>query len=217
MQKHLAISIMTVAAVLCCATASSFAQAPVRLTYHVGGGVSPVVGQASNRLDTGWHFDGGVGVRLGPSFETTVDYKYHGFGVTDLVLNEFQVPSAHAHLWSLTLDPKFQIPTNSKVRPYIIGGVGYYRRTVELTTPTIAQGLVFDPFFDAFVSVPFAAEQVLGKMRRSGVGGSLGGGFELKVGSDDSNTKFFTEARYEYADTGKIPTRMVPVTFGLRW
>jgi hypothetical protein len=54
-------------------------------------------------------------------------------------------------------------------------------------------------------------------MRRSGVGGSLGGGFELKVGSDDSNTKFFTEARYEYADTGKIPTRMVPVTFGLRW
>jgi hypothetical protein len=27
----------------------------------------------------------------------------------------------------------------------------------------------------------------------------------------------FTEARYQYADTGQIPTRMVPVTFGIRW
>jgi opacity protein-like surface antigen len=217
MRKHIAISIMTVAAVLCCATATSFAQLPDRLTFHLGGGVSPVVGQASRRLDTGWHFDAGAGVKLTPTVETTLDYRYHGFGVTDLVLNEFQVPNAHARLWSLTVDPKVQIPINSKVKPYVIGGVGYYRRSVELTAPTIAQGLVFDPFFDAFFSVPFAAEQVLGTMRRSGIGGSLGGGFEVKVGSGDSTAKFFSEARYEYADTGRIPTRMVPVTFGIRW
>ena len=219
MQKHRAISVMTFAAILCCATATSFAQSQLteRLTFHVGGGVSPVVGQASRRLDTGWHFDAGAGVKLSPAIEATVDYRYHGFGVTDLVLNEFQVPNGHAHLWSLTLDPKVQIPINSKVRPYVIGGVGYYRRTVEFTAPTVTQGLVFDPFFDAFFSVPYAAEQVLGTMRRSGIGGSLGGGFEVKVGSGDSSAKFFSEARYEYADTGKIPTRMVPVTFGIRW
>jgi len=217
MRKHTAISIMTFAVILCCATATSFAQVPARFTYHVGGGVSPVVGQASTRLDTGWHFNGGAGVRLGDNFETTLDYTYHGLGVTNLVLNEFQVPSANAHLWSVTLDPKVRIPTPWRVKPYAVGGVGYYRRTVELTTPTVQEGLVFDPFFDAFVSVPFAAEQVLGTIRRSGIGGSLGAGFEVPVGSGDSTAKFYAEARYEYADTGRIPTRMVPVTFGFRW
>ena len=219
MRKHIAISTMTFAAILCCTTASSFAQTttPEWLTFHLGGGVSPVVGQASTRLDTGWHFDAGAGVKLSPAVEATLDYRYHGFGVTNLVLNEFQAPNAHAHLWSLTVDPKVRIPINAAVKPYVVGGVGYYRRTVELTTPTVTEGLVFDPFFDAFFSVPFAAEQVLGTIRRSGIGGSLGAGFEVKVGSGDSTSKFYTEARYEYADTGRIPTRMVPVTFGFRW
>jgi hypothetical protein len=50
---------------------------------------------------------------------------------------------------------------------------------------------------------------------QSGIGGNAGGGFAIKLGQ--TGTQFFTEARYHYAATGKVPTRMVPLTFGLRF
>jgi opacity protein-like surface antigen len=196
---------------------SAFAQTPSWFTFHTGVGATPLVGDISSRLDTGWHFNAGAGVKVGRAFQATLDYTYHGFNVGRSVLNEFQVPNGNARLWSVTVNPKIQIPTNFVMSPYVIGGVGYYRRTVEFTQPTVAQGLVFDPFFDTFFSVPFVADQVLGRVSRSGIGGSLGGGFEIKLGSGDENPRVFTEARYENADTGRIPTRMVPVTVGLRW
>jgi hypothetical protein len=59
------------------------------------------------------------------------------------------------------------------------------------------------------------ANEVIGRIIADGVGGSLGGGFDIKLG--DSGVKFFSEARYHYANTGRIVTRMVPVTFGIRW
>ena len=50
---------------------------------------------------------------------------------------------------------------------------------------------------------------------QSGIGGNAGAGFAIKLGRE--GTEFFTEARYVYAATGNVPTRMVPVTFGLRF
>jgi hypothetical protein len=99
--------------------------------------------------------------------------------------------------------------------PYVVGGVGYYRRTVEFTRPALVSVFIFDPFFGDLFNTLVPANQVLGRITEDGVGGSLGAGFALKFG--ESRVKFFTEARYHYADTGNIPTRMVPVTFGFRW
>jgi opacity protein-like surface antigen len=118
-------------------------------------------------------------------------------------------------MWSLTVDPKVRISAVGKISPYIVGGVGYYRRTVEFTQPTLASVTFFDPFFGFIFNTLVPAHQVLGDIRRSGIGGSAGGGVEFKVG--DTGIKAFGEGRYEYAATGSIPTRVVPVTFGLRW
>jgi opacity protein-like surface antigen len=202
---------------LICMNLSAFGQTTSPFTFHAGGGVSPLTGQISDRLNTGWHWTAGAGIRFRPAFEATLDYTYHGFGVKDSVLREFQVPDGNSHVWSLTVNPKIRIPGDLPASPYIVGGIGYYRRTVEFTTPTIAEGLVFDPFFDTFFRVPFAADQVLGSVTRSGIGGNLGAGFEVRFRAGDNTPRFFTEARYEYADTGRVPTRMIPVTFGLRW
>jgi len=57
--------------------------------------------------------------------------------------------------------------------------------------------------------------QVLKTSSQSGIGGSGGAGFTIKLGH--MGTEFFTEARYVYAATGRVPTRMIPVTFGLRF
>jgi opacity protein-like surface antigen len=139
---------------------------------------------------------------------------YNGYGVSRRVLNEAKVPDGNAHLWAITVNPKVKLGTSDgSFTPYVVGGVGYYRRTIEFTTPVAVPVFIFDPFFGVFYNTFVSANQVLGDITRGGVGGSAGVGFEVKLG--DSGVKLFTEARYHYADTGRVPTRMVPVTFGI--
>lgn len=188
-------------------------EASRHVTFNVGGGVSPLVGAVSNRLNTGWNVTAGVGYRVDPHFSTALQFAYDGFGVSRRVLNEANVPGGTAHMWSITLDPKVNFAPGSRLSPYVVGGAGYYRRTVEFTAPTVAPALIFDPFF-GFVSTLVPADQVLGQITKDGVGGSLGAGFDIGI---SHGTTFFTEARYVYAGTGGFPTRVVPVTFGLRF
>ncbi len=185
------------------------------VTFDVGGGVSPLAGDIHRRLNNGWNVRVGGGYNFTSRFSASLEYTYNGFGVSRNVLNEAQVPSGTAHLWSLTVDPKVRFMSDNIVSPYVVGGVGYYRRTVEFTNPTLVPVLVFDPFFGVFFKSFVQQDQILGRIRQSGVGGSLGAGVDVKL--NGTGLKFFAEGRYHYADTGRIPTRMIPVTFGVRW
>jgi hypothetical protein len=215
--RRVSIGLVVPGLVFLSVTRCCVAQDENRYTFHGGGGagVTPLVGDISSRLDNGWHITFGGGVNLTSHFATTLDYGYNGFGVSRKVLNEAQVPDGNAHLQSITVNPKFRLVRIGKVMPYVVGGVGYYRRTVEFTRPALVSVFIFDPFFGDLFNTLVPANQVLGRITEDGVGGSLGAGFALKFG--ESRVKFFTEARYHYADTGNVPTRMVPVTFGFRW
>ena len=93
-------------------------------TGHAGIGATPVVGQLSNELNTGWHASAGGGIKFGSEFETTLDYNYHDFGVSRFVFNQIPLPNVNSHMWSVTVNPKVQIPTSSRFSPCAIGGVG---------------------------------------------------------------------------------------------
>lgn len=186
-----------------------------RFTFNVGGGVTPLTGQLSTRLDNGWHVTFGGGYNFSSRFSTGIQFMYNGLGVGSAVLREAAVPDGDAHVWALTLEPRVNLSPEHTVNPYLVGGVGYYRRVVNFTAPTIAPVFIFDPFF-GLVSGFVPANQLLRSIRRNGVGGSAGLGFDFNV-ARFNGVKIFTEARYHYADTGGIPTRMVPVTFGIRW
>lgn len=196
-------------------TISGYAQDGHRFTFNAGAGASPLVGDISTRLDSGWNVSVGGGYNFTQHFAATLQYTYNGFGVNPRVLAEAQVPEGNSHLWSLTVDPKLRLAGASKVSPYVVGAVGFYRRTVEFTQPSVVPVFFFDPFFGVFFNTLVPAHQVLGDIRHSGIGGNLGAGIEVKLG--DSGVKGFGEARYEYADTGRVPTRIVPVRFGFRW
>ena len=205
-----------VIAILLFAVVSGHAQQEERhFTFNAGAGFSPLVGQISDRLNNGWNITVGGGYRFTRHFETNLQFTYNGFGVKPLVLQEAGVPSANSHLWSLTIDPKLRLHPFGRLDPYFTGAVGYYRRTIQFTQPTVAAIDVFDPFFGFFffpTLVP--ANIVLGNVTRGGVGGNLGAGFDFPfVGG----TRVFTEAKYQYASTGSIPTRMIPLTLGVRW
>ena len=166
-----------------------------RWTVNVGGGYSPLFGDLNNYLNNGWHITAGGGYNFGPFFSTTIDYTYHRFGVSPLVLHDNRASGGSAHVWSFTANPKLRLSAVGRVRPFVVGGVGYYRRYVELTNA---------------ISRPLSLAPSL-----SGPGGSLGLGFDISLG--DSRFALFTDARYLYAATGGFPVRMVPLTAGLRW
>jgi hypothetical protein len=86
---------------------------------------------------------------------------------------------------------------------------------VNFTQPALVNVTFLDPFFGFLFPGVIGTNQVLKTDTQSGIGGNAGGGFAIKLGQ--TGTQFFTEARYHYAATGKVPTRMVPLTFGLRF
>ncbi len=201
-------------ATLCFATVLATAQTERRYTFEAGGGFTPPVGRISQRLNSGWNLGAGAGVNLTNAFSLSAHYMYNGFGVNRGILAAFGAPGGDAHVWSLTAEPRLQLGVG-RFAPYLVGGVGYYRRTINFTQPVVTGTTFFDPFFGLLVPGLVGANQVLGSSTNGGIGGSLGAG--LSFGLGHGGAKFFTEARYHYADTGRTPTRMIPVTFGIRF
>jgi hypothetical protein len=209
------VSIASLLLVFGMAVAAS-AQTERGFTGEIGGGYTPLVGSLSNRLDNGWNIRVGAGYNFTSHFSTTAQFGYNGLGVGSSVLRDAKVPGGNAHVWSIGLTPRLSFSPHHGLNPYVLGDIGYYRRVVEFTQPTLQPALIFDPFFGFFQGA-IPADKVLGRITRNGIGGGGGLGFEVGLGSGARRTKVFAEARYVYAATGAVPTRMVPVTFGLRW
>jgi len=185
-----------------------------RWTANVGAGFTPLVGALDKRLDNGWNISFGGGYYFTRHFSLGAQVMYNGLGVSKGVLQELAVPDGNARVWAITVEPRLDFGPRHKFTPYIVGGVGYYRRVVEFTQPSVAAVTVFDPFFGFFPAL-IPADVVIGKVIRDGVGGNGGFGFQVPVGH--TGVKIFTEARFHYSNGGGIPTRMIPFTIGVRY
>lgn len=198
-----------------CAGAAAAQESYQKITVNGGFGVTPLAGQITDRLNTGWHFTVGAGYRFTQHFDMGLRYSFNSLGVKNTLLAEAAVPSGNANVWSITADPRLRFLTDRSISPYVVGDVGYFRRTINFTQPTLQSVLLFDPFLGFFFPTLVPVDVLLGSIVRGGVGGGAGIGFDIKFGS--SRLRLFTEARYEYGSTSTIPTRMVPVTLGIRW
>jgi hypothetical protein len=201
-------------AILFTLAATSFAQ-EAGPTAHVGFGYSPLVGPISRNLDNGWNFQVGGGLMFTPHLGIIAEYQYNHLGVPDDVLNFLRVPDGNARVNLFTVGPEIRFAPGAKIDPYIIGGLGWYRRTIEFTSPTLAPVTVFDPFYGFFIPAFVPADVVLGTFTSDAFGGNIGGGFNFRLG--ESHAKVFAEARYHIASTEGRDTQMVPFTIGIRW
>jgi hypothetical protein len=93
---------------------------------------------------------------------------------------------------------------SSKWDLYVYGGDEYYGRAAYVGRHNAVDKIVGWALLGNMLPLSEHVLMVSGR-----------GGFDIKLG--DTGLKIFTEARYHYAGTGRIPTRMVPVTFGIRW
>jgi opacity protein-like surface antigen len=184
-------------------------------TFDFGAGTTPTTGEIRSRLTTGWNVDFRAGHDFSNGLGLIGDVTYNGFGVTNEVLQSLQVPNGNARLWSVTAGPRWRFSVGDNVHPYVLGGVGWYRRTVDFTQPTVGVIDVIDPWWGYIGSVLVPANQILGSVTKDAVGANAGGGVSVTLG--DSGVALFVEARYQFANTKPTSTAAVPVTFGMHW
>jgi hypothetical protein len=136
-------------------------------------------------------------------------------GVPDAVLQASAAPGGRGRIMSMTLGPEIRFPLTGRLQGFVLGGVGWVRRTVELTTPTVQYVDNYDPFFGDLGTDAFTTDIVLSSVTRNALGGDFGGGVSLPIGG--TNSALFVDLRYYYAPTNPRVTAMIPVMFGIRW
>jgi len=193
----------------------SFAQNDNKFTFNVGAGFTEPV-RDFGRLDVGFNVTAGAGVNLDPHLGVIAEFGFNNMGLTRRALAIAGVPDGSTRIYSLTLNPVIRLNPRGRLDAYIVGGGGYYRRTIEFTEPTIATVTLFDPFYGVFFPAAVPANTVLGSFTQNKIGWNVGAGLSVRV-SQDGNAKIFAESRYHYIYTSPRETKILPVTFGLRW
>jgi hypothetical protein len=184
------------------------------LTFNVGGGYTAVTGNISDRLDHGGHFQAGVGYNFNRYLGVLGTFTFHQLGLTGRALSAVDVPDGNSRAYSLTADPKITFPLGGLGQFYILAGGGWIRRTVEFTQPTVAQTIVYDPWWGYFGPALIPANQVLGSYSLNAGVWDVGGGFNIPL--PRARFRLYVEARY-YNGITNTHTELVPLTLGLRW
>jgi len=192
------------------------AQTTSRFTFNAGGGFTEPIGANGRRLNTGFNLGVGGGINLSPHVGVIAEFGFNGMNLSDGALARAQVPDGSARIYSVTLNPIVHFNPRGRMDAYLVGGGGFYRRTVEFTQPTVDVVPAFDPFYGAFFPVAVPANIILGSFTQNKGGLNIGAGVTFRV-RGDSNAKFFAESRYHFMYTTPARTTYMPVTFGFRW
>jgi opacity protein-like surface antigen len=186
-----------------------------RWNVEVASGVAATTGAISDRLTSGWNINLGAGYYINRTLEIEGNFTFNDLGVSSQVLTSLQVPDANARLMSLTAGPKVHFPIASNVNGYVMGGAGWYRRTVDFTQPTVGVIDIVDPWWGYLGSAIVPANQVIGSVSDNAWGVNGGGGVSVALGQ--SGVDVFAEIRYHYAHMNPTTTSIVPITFGVRF
>lgn len=194
----------------------SAAQNTNRFAFNVGGGFTEPVRDSDGRMNVGFNLGAGAGVNFVPWLGLMAEFGFNHLNLSDRTLARAGVPDGDARIYSVTLNPILHFNPRGRFDAYVIGGGGYYRRSVDYTQPGVGTASFFDPFFGTFFPALVPTTQVLATFIQNKGGLNIGGGISVRV-RGDSNAKFYAEARYHHMFTTPVPTNYLPVTFGFRW
>ena len=185
------------------------------VTISAGAGLTTIVGRDAGKLDHGGSFQIGAGHFFNRYFGVTGNFMFNALGLTGSELNLLNEPDGHARIYSLTADPTLRLPLHGHWSLYVMAGGGYLRRTVEFTQPTVAQTLIFDPWWGYFGPALIGVNQILGSVTSNSGAFDVGGGLNIPL--PRTQLRLFIESRYFHGFTSNTNTTVVPVQLGLRW
>jgi opacity protein-like surface antigen len=185
---------------------------------NVGGGPGFPLSRTGNFANTSYNFVAGGGPRnLAPHVKLVGEFMFHGLPVKQSASNEAQIPSAKGRLYAVT--GNLIVGGGDRKGAYLIGGGGWYRRTVETQATQFvageACGSVLVLWNVQCMNGVFPSDVTLGSHSSNAAGFNIGGGLTFAIGK--AGAHLYTEVRYHRAFTDGIDTTVLPLTFGVRW
>jgi hypothetical protein len=215
--EHMKAKILLITSItgfLALAVQLAFAQED-HFTFNVGGGFTGVGGAAAGKLDHGGNLLIGAGYNFNRFLSLNGNFMFHQLGITGAALNVAQEPDGNARVYTFAMEPKLRLPVFFGVHAYAMAGGGWLRRTVQFTQPTLAQTVIFDPWFGYFGPALVQVNQVLGSYTDDAGMYDVGAGAEFHL--PFPHTKLFVEGRYIHGFTNGTQTILAPLTVGLRF
>jgi hypothetical protein len=197
------------------------------LTFEAGGGANGPTSYSSSYITWGGNFTVGAGYHFSQRLSTLLEYQFIDDKLPGAIIAEAGSDGGHAHIWSLTLDPVFDLFPKSSNDLYITGGGGFYRKVTSFTILSPTQFCTY--FYCGVGYVPTVA----GHFSSNQGGWNVGGGYQHRMGGmyGESKVKLFAEVRYLDVlspalttspnglgtTTVGADTKLVPITLGVRW
>ena len=186
--------------------------------FNVGAGPGFPMSTTNDFAHTSYNFVAGAGPNVVPHVKLNAEFMFHGLPVQDNIIQQLGFSNIKGRLYSLTGNLIVGSSIGWGKSAYLIGGGGWYRRTIEAKQTVLSVGEICEPWWwwDAqCVNGILTSEVTVGSRTSSAGGFNIGGGLTFRLGESRSN--FYAEVRYHRAFTRNVETTVLPITFGIRW
>jgi hypothetical protein len=193
---------------------SAQAQDESKFLFNIGGGIGFPQSDLGTFVNNGANVVVGGGYRITKAIAVDSEFMWQDLPLNSQTLDFLRTPGASARQYSWTFNPIVRFPLGHRLGAYIIGGIGWYHRSGETTTPGV--GVVCDPYWSWWYGCGIGEVNfVTGSTSANAFGENIGGGLTIRLG--EGRTKFYTEVRYHHAGYHSVSTDVLPLTFGFRW
>jgi len=214
LRVRLFLVLVTMLSVLAPANAQESQQQYGKYLVNIGAGIGFPRGNLGNFVNNGANFVVGGGINFGRFLGVDSEFMWHDLPINSATKQLLLTSGASARQYAWTFNPMVHFPLGSRLGGYVIGGIGWYHRSGETTTPGV--GVVCDPYWSWWYGCALGSTNIVtGSRSSNSFGENIGGGFTIRLG--EGHTKFYTEVRYHHAGYNKVSTELLPLTFGFRW
>lgn len=204
-----------------------------KISFTVGGGYTFALSNVRDHLGDGFNVAVGVTFNVNPNFSLQIEYGYIGLGKRQIDIPVAPTPGGTAvnQPFFGAMDMQFanvsailRPKPGGRASPYIIAGVGYYFRSVEVTTSATGYflGHCRPSWNMCYTPQWLPVDQIAGSHGTSDTGADIGGGVSVRLSAAAS---VYVEARYHYVlglvasgSTGVAARgQFLPFTVGIRF
>jgi opacity protein-like surface antigen len=208
------IRIFAAVTILLAMVTSVHAQDYSKFLFNIGGGIGFPQGDLGGFVNDGGHFVIGGGLNFAKHVGVDTEFMWHDLPINSTTLAHLQSPGASARQYAWTVNPIVHGNFGHHLGAYVIGGIGWYHRSGETTTPGV--GVICDPYWSWWYGCTIGSVSIVtGSRSANAFGENIGGGLTYQLG--ESHAKIYVEVRYHHASYDKVSTNILPLTFGLRF
>jgi len=187
-------------------------------TFNAGGGASLTNGTTTIFARGGGGIAAaGVTRNYSKYFGFRLDGQFDNLPLRNSALILAQAPGGNDHVYSVMLDPVFNIPATKVWSGYVLIGPSYFHRSGKLDSSQALPGAACNPFWVWWGGCYAGSLRLDGKFLRSSqdeFGENFGGGIARKI---RPKVEIYGEFRYLHGSRNRITTDLRPITIGVRW